>query len=251
MKVLIIEDEKIAADKLERLLMEIDPSMAILGKLDAVQSAVRYLKDNTPDLIFLDIQLSDGIGFQIFDRVKINVPIIITTAFDQYAIKAFKLNSIGYLLKPIRKTELQECLAKYSELKRSEQIDYQLLYEHLRKNTPEYKQRFLVYLGDKILKIDVSDIAYFYIYEKGVYLKTFQNKAYAIDFSLEKLSEILDPKLFFRINRKLIVHVDAISQMTSYSRGRALCVLNPKPDFDLDCLVSVERSSEFKKWLNR
>ncbi|MFO8000888.1 MAG: LytTR family DNA-binding domain-containing protein [Marinilabilia sp.] len=251
MKVLIIEDEKFAADKLGKMLQDINPSIEILAKISSIKESVRWLLQNTADLIFLDIQLSDGISFSIFEQVPTNTPIIFTTAYDQYAIKAFQLNSIAYLLKPIRKSDLEESLKKFEILKSSFDIDFGALLAQLQGNQPGYKKRFLIQIGEKIRKVEVSDIAWFFVMDKTTFVKTFPGKTYPVDFSLDKLESLLNPELFFRINRKYIVNIDAIESMLAYSRGRVKLDLKPAADDKFDTIVSIERSSEFKKWLNR
>jgi two-component system, LytTR family, response regulator LytT len=251
MTVLIIEDESLAADKLELMLKDINPSIEIMAKLGSIKDSVKWLFQHTADLIFLDIQLSDGISFSIFEQVVINTPVIFTTAYDQYAIKAFKLNSISYLLKPIRKTDLVESLQKFQTLKSAFSIDFEMLLANIQGREPDFKKRFLIQIGEKIRKVDVPDISYFYALEKGVYLRTIQGNSYPAEYSLDKLEAVLDPNQFFRINRKYIVNVDCIKSMVAYSRGRVKLELNPKADNELDTSVSIDRASDFKKWLNR
>jgi DNA-binding LytR/AlgR family response regulator len=250
MNVLIIEDEVFAADKLDRMLKEIDPSINISAKLGSVKESSKWLSGNSADLIFLDIQLSDGISFSIFDQVSINTPVIFTTAFDQYAIKAFQVNSISYLLKPIRKNDLTDSLKKYQTLKSAFSIDFDMLLANIQGRDPEYKKRFLIQTGEKIRKIEVSEIAYFYVLDKGVYLRTFQGNNYSIEYTLDKLESILNPSIFFRINRKYLVNMDSIANMVAYSRGRIKLDLKPKADDELDTVVSIDRSAYFRKWLN-
>lgn len=248
MNVLIIEDEAIAAEKLERMLLETEPSIRISAKLGSIRESVNWLLQNNADLIFLDIQLSDGISFSIFEQVNIHTPVVFTTAYDEYAIKAFQVNSISYLLKPIRKSELEESLRKYNILKTAFNIDFNNLLAQIQGREPEYKKRFLIQIGDKIKKIEVSEIAYFYVLDKGVYFRTFQGNSYAVDFTLDKLETMLNPAQFFRINRKYMVNMDAIVNMIAYSRARVKLEL--KPVADDETIVSIERSSDFKKWLN-
>jgi len=250
MNVLIIEDESLAADKLERMLKEVDPSIIVLAKLGSIKESAKWLFQNTADLIFLDIQLSDGISFSIFEQVSINTPVIFTTAYDEYAIKAFKLNSISYLLKPIRKNDLAESLQKYRNLKSAFSIDFDLLLANIQGKEPDFKKRFLIQIGEKIKKIEVSEIAYFYVLDKGVYMRTFQGNSYSIENTLDKLESILNPTAFFRINRKYLVNMDSIANMVAYSRSRVKLDLKPNADDELDTVVSIDRSAEFKKWLN-
>jgi len=250
MKVLIVEDEKFAADRLQKMLAETDPSVKVAGKTGSIKETARWLSRNTADLIFLDIQLSDGISFSIFDQVSVNTPVIFTTAYDQYAIRAFQLNSIAYLLKPLKQAELKESLEKYRNLRSAFAIDFDGLLEQMQGRGPAYKKRFLVQIGEKIRKIEVSDTAYFHILEKSVYLRTSEGKSYPVDYPLDKLEELLDPEQFFRINRKYLVSMRSISGMTAYSRSRVKLTLTPAPDEDAETIVSVERSGDFRKWLN-
>jgi DNA-binding LytR/AlgR family response regulator len=250
MNVLIIEDERIAADKLEQMLKEVNPSIRIIAKLGSISESVKWLLQHTADLIFLDIQLSDGISFAIFEQVNVNTPVIFTTAYDQYAIKAFQLNSIAYLLKPIRKIELSESLNKFHQLKSAFGIDFDLLMSQIHGKNPGYQKRFLIQIGEKIRKIEVSDAAYFYALDKGIYLKTFQDISYPLEFTLDKLENLVNPSVFFRINRKYLVNIASISDMVAYSRGRVKLELKPPADDAYDAIVSIDRSADFKKWLN-
>ena len=250
MNILIIEDEVFAAEKLEQMLFDINPAISVLAKLGSINESVKWLMNNTTDLIFLDIQLSDGISFSIFEQVTINTPIIFTTAYDQYAIKAFQLNSISYLLKPIRKKDLEESLKKYQSLKSAFSIDFEMLLANIQGRKPDYKKRFLIQIGEKIRKVELSEIAYFFVLEKAVYLKTFQGNSYPVEYTLDKLESLINPEKFFRINRKYIVSIDSISNMLAYSRSRVKLELKPNAEEELDTIVSIDRSSDFKKWLN-
>jgi DNA-binding LytR/AlgR family response regulator len=250
MNVIIIEDEKFAAEKLEDMLHEIDPKIKVLAKLGSITESAKWLLQNTADLIFLDIQLSDGISFSIFEQVTVNTPVIFTTAYDQYAIKAFQLNSIAYLLKPIRTSDLAEALKKYDSLKSAFHIDFETLLANIQGKEPAYKKRFLIQIGEKIRKIEITETAYFYVLGKGVYLRTFEGKSYPVEFTLDKLESLLNPESFFRVNRKFLVNMESISKMVAYSRGRVKLELKPKLQDDFDTIVSIDRSSDFKKWLN-
>jgi DNA-binding LytR/AlgR family response regulator len=250
MNAVIIEDETLAADRLEHLLTEIDPSIRVLAKLGSVKDSVKWLMQFQADIIFLDIQLSDGISFSIFEQVAVSTPVIFTTAYDLYAIKAFQVNSIAYLLKPIRKSDLSESLLKLRNLKSAFSIDFEVLLGQIQGRQPEFKKRFLIQIGEKIKKIEVAEVAYFYVLEKGCYLRTFQGKNYPVEFTLDKLETLLDPSCYFRINRKYLVNMAAISNMVAYSRSRVKLDLEPKADDDSETIVSIDRSSDFKKWLN-
>ncbi|MDD4757071.1 MAG: LytTR family DNA-binding domain-containing protein [Prolixibacteraceae bacterium] len=250
MNVLIIEDEIFAAEKLEDMLLEIEPEIIVLAKLGSITESVNWLMQNSADLIFLDIQLSDGISFSIFEQVTVNTPVIFTTAYDQYAIKAFQLNSIAYLLKPIRTADLAESLKKYESLKSAFNIDFETILANIQGKKPDYKKRFLIQIGEKIRKVEITETAYFYVFDKGVFLKTFEGKSYPVEYTLDKLESLLNHESFFRINRKFLVNMESISKMVAYSRGRVKLELKPKPEDDFDTIVSIERSSDFKKWLN-
>jgi DNA-binding LytR/AlgR family response regulator len=250
MKVLIIEDESFAAEKLALMLSEIDPAIEVVAKLGSIQDSVRWLLQHTADLIFLDIQLSDGISFSIFEQVSVHTPIIFTTAYDQYAVKAFQLNSIAYLLKPIRRSELAESLKKYHTLRSSFSIDFDALLARIQGRESDYRKRFMIQVGDKIKKVEATEIAYFFVRMKGVYLRTFQGHSYTLDFTLDKLEQILDPAVFFRINRQYLVNIEAIANMIALSRSRVKLELKPKADDETSTIVSIDRAAEFKQWLD-
>jgi len=250
MEILIIEDECFAADKLEQLLIEIDPSIKIMEKLGSIEKSVQWLLQNSVDLIFLDIELSDGISFNIFNQVTISTPIVCISAHDQYAINAFKINCISYLLKPISKNGLNSCLQKYHILKSNCCIDFDVLLDSIKEKEFDYRKRFLIQTGDDIKKVEVSEIAYFYVQDQVAYLKTFQGHSYPIDFTLDKLEKLLHPDFFFRINRKYIVSVESISNMVAFPRARVKLELKPVVDNEVDTIVSIDRSTDFRKWLN-
>ena len=250
MNVLIIEDEKIAANNLEKMLRQIDSNIYIQSKIDTIEGTVKWLHNNKTDLIFLDIHLADGLCFKIFEQIKVKTPVIFTTAYDQYAIKAFKVNSIDYLLKPIEIQELEQSLNKFKELnqlQKENKIDFNSLIDSFINKT-EYQERFIVRYGQKIKSIKANDIAYFYIKIENVFLCTKDNINYPVDFSLDKLENILDPKYFFRINRQFIVNFSAIENMYSLSKSRIKIILKPKTD--QETIVSYSRLSDFRKWLN-
>lgn len=250
MNILIIEDEDLAAERLERMLQEIDPDMEVRAKIRSVKEAVSWLREHTVDLIFIDIQLSDGLSFSIFDEVHISTPLIFTTAYDQYAIRAFKHNSISYLLKPISKTELKESLEKYEQFRSAFSIDFETLRSIYQGEKPDHKKRFLISIGEKLKKVEVTDIAYFYAMDKSVFCRTFDNKVLPIDQSLDALEELLNPEMFFRINRKFIVNMSSIEQMIAWSRSRIKLELTPSVQDEEGTIVSISRSSDFKKWMN-
>lgn len=251
MKALIIEDEAVAANRLEKQLDEVAPEIKVLAKIGSIKDAVKWLTVNSSDLIFLDIQLSDGISFSIFEQVSIDTPVIFTTAYDQYSIKAFELNSIAYLLKPIRKKDLSESLQKLQKLKSAFSIDFGQLLAEMQGAKPEYKKRFVIQIGNKIKMVETADVAFFYAMEKSVFMKTFGGSSYPLEFSLDKLENLIDSSKFFRINRKYLVNMDAIESMTAWSRSRVKLKMNPAADDEMETIVSVDRSPEFKEWLNK
>ena len=251
MDVLIIEDETIAAERLEGLLTDIDSDLNVVAKIGSVKEAISWLRVHTADLIFVDIQLSDGLSFSIFDVLQVTTPLIFTTAYDQYAIEAFRHNSIAYLLKPIRKKDLAESIGKFRRLKSAFGIDFDALRSIYEEEKKEYQKRFLISVGAKLKRVEVADIAYFYAMEKSVFFKTFEGKTLSIDHSLDALEEMLNPDSFFRINRKYLVNIDAIEEMVLWSRSRIKLFLTPETGRDDDTVVSISRSSEFKQWMNR
>jgi len=251
MNVLIIEDEAVAANRLEKQLAEIAPEITVLAKIGSVKEAVKWLTINSADLIFLDIQLSDGISFSIFEQVTVDTPIIFTTAYDQYSIKAFELNSISYLLKPIRKKDLFESLQKFKKLKSAFSIDFEQLMAEMKGSKPDYKKRFVIHIGSKIKTVETSEVAYFYAMGKNVFMKTLKGNSFPAEFSLDRLENLIDPSHFFRINRKYIINMEAIESMVAWSRSRVKIKLNPPADDEMDTIVSVDRSPEFKEWLNK
>ncbi|MFC0261908.1 LytR/AlgR family response regulator transcription factor [Fontibacter flavus] len=249
MKVLIIEDEKPAANRLKQLILEVLPEAKIDGNLESITAASQWLKTNDePDLIFCDIQLADGLSFEIFNRVKVNSPIIFTTAFDQYAIKAFKLNSIDYLLKPISPKELEGAVQKFKSLQIRPVVDIHQLQELLTPKQKEYKSRFMVKIGEKIQAVQASEASYFLSEERVTFLHTFEGKRYILDYTLDQLEALLDPKQFFRLNRKYIAAIEAISEIHTYSNSRLKIKL--KDCSDNDILVSREKVGAMKEWLD-
>ncbi len=247
MKVLIFEDESLTADRLIQLIHRYDKKFEICAVVESVKDGVEWFENNdTPDIIFMDIHLSDGPAFELFKQVKIDVPIIFTTAYDQYAIKAFKVNSVSYLLKPIDFEDLTESIDKFKKLyadKANDTVDYKTLF-----NIKDYKSRFLVKIGDQLKHISVNKIAYF-IFENGcVDLMSLEGMKLPIEISLDNIEKLLDPKLFFRINRKIIVNFESIGDIHSYFNSRLKVELKPVTDDDV--IVSRDRVAGFKAWLN-
>jgi len=211
MTILIVEDEKLAAQRLKSLIKEIEQPVIILDTINSVENAIRWFKNNDPpDLIFLDIQLSDGLCFNIFKEIEVNSPVIFTTAYDEYALKAFEVNSVDYLLKPVKIEKLRQALDKHNKLKSSSiytglNFDTQKLIESIRNSKPEYTSRFLVNKGNALLIIEISDIAYFHAEDKVVFITTGENKKYVINNTLDQLEKFLEPKKFFRTGRQFLV----------------------------------------------
>jgi DNA-binding LytR/AlgR family response regulator len=249
-RIAIIEDEKIAADNLEKLIRKAVPEARILAVLSSVKQASAWLAANQVDLLFMDIELGDGQSFQIFDQVTVLSPVIFTTAYDQYAIKAFKANGIDYLLKPIDESELQGAIHKYNNLT-NPGIDYSVLREMLTSTQPkrEYKQRFMIQAGSRIRSIAVAEIAYFYYIEKAVFLCTGDNHHYPTEYSLDKLEELINPADFYRINRKMLVSIKSIHKIYSLSKSRIKLELLPA--FTEEVLVSFNKTPDFREWLNK
>lgn len=254
MKVLLLEDEEPASKRLEKMLKEAVPEIEILNTIVSVSSGIRWLTENpAPDLIISDIQLADGLSFEVFKAVPTMCPIIFTTAFDQYAIEAFKVNSIDYLLKPIKKDSLEAAISKYKKLAGTKQAansfsDISKLLEAMSGNTPkQFKNRFVVKYGEHLKTINISEAAYFYTEDKINFITTNEGRRYIIDYNLDSLETMLDPAVFFRINRQYIISINAIAEMFSYSKSRVLIKLNPAAKHET--IVSTERSGEFKNWL--
>jgi two-component system, LytTR family, response regulator LytT len=253
MKVVIIEDEAFAALRLKKMIQDFNPDIQILAELESVAESVKWFKSNPePDLIFLDIHLEDDLSFAIFDQVNISSAVIFTTAFDEYAIKAFKLKSIDYLLKPIVHEELAAALKKYEQFSglHRNSVDLQTLYNLITNSDKKYRERFSISVGTKIKMVEVTDIAYCFVLDKGVYMRTKQGHTFNIDFTLDKLEEMLNPATFFRINRKYLINISSIANMVTWSRSRVKLELKPKADEEFDTVVSVDRSTAFKNWLN-
>lgn len=231
------------------LLNEIENQIEIAGICTSVKESIDWLLKNKVDLILLDIHLSDGLSFKIFEKIKINTPIILTTAYDQFAIKAFELNSIDYLIKPIKVADLKRALQKFSSLQLRSTPDYSTLINLLKHKEPEYRQRFSVNYGDKLKSIDISEIAAFYILNKSLFLICFDKSTYDIIHPLEQIEKELSPKSFFRINRQLIISYDAINKMHFMSNRSIKIELNvPVP---IDSIVSIQRLNDFKKWIDQ
>lgn len=246
MKILILEDEAPAAKRLVKMIQHELPDLVIEDFISSVHDGIKwFLSNEEPDLIFSDIQLSDGTSFEIFAAAKPKCPVIFTTAYDQYALHAFKLNSIDYLLKPIKQTELAAAIAKFNQRKASVLPDINKLLQSYA--APIYKQRFVIKYGEHIKTIPIEETMYFYTEDKVNFLTTAEGRRYVIDFNLDSLETMLDPKFFFRINRQFIISIHAIAEMFAHTKSRVLIKL--KPPCKIETIVSTERSAAYKTWL--
>lgn len=250
MKAIIIEDEKLSAEHLEHLLKRIDSAIEVVAKFDTVKGSIESLnKGITADLIFMDIHLADGISFDIFPKLSHDIPVIFTTAYDEYAIKAFKFNSIDYLLKPIGLSELKGAIEKFNKAKVSKEAvslkDMSRVYEFIQK---QHKSRFLVKIGDGIVSVKAEEVSYFVSEDGVVLLVTQVAKRYALDYTLDELENLLDASKFFRINRKVIVNINSIQKISNYFNSRLKLSLPALGDDE--SIVSRDRVNEFKLWLD-
>jgi DNA-binding LytR/AlgR family response regulator len=249
MRIVILEDEPRAANHLERLLAKVAPNMTVIARLESVRDGVKYLQTNPePELIFSDIQLADGLSFEIYNQVKVRCPIIFTTAYDHYAIEAFKTNGIDYLLKPIEEERLLKAIEK------ARQFSPELVLEKLlamNKPTSEitYKSRFMVKVGDKIKSIPVEEIQVFYSQEKATFIHTLEGRTYCIDYALDEVEPMVNPDKYFRINRKYIVSIQSCSNILAWTNSRLRLKIEGIDDPDI--IVARERVQEFKNWLDR
>ncbi len=250
MRVLIVEDEILAFEKLKRMLYKIDSKIIIINHATSIKEANEYLNDNNQkiDLAFFDIQLSDGISFSILDNNTIDFPIIFTTAFSNYAIRAFKHNSIDYLLKPIQLSDLQLAIDKYKKTTVNNSINIESLLQELRSSGKnDFKKRFTVKIGDHIKIVNIEDIACFYSFSKGTFLTTNDNRNYLIDYTLDSLIDIIDSGVFYKVSRKHIINIDYIKDIVSYSNSRLVIKLSV--DTDDEVIVSREKVKSFKQWI--
>lgn len=258
MKVLIVEDEELAAEGLMQNLRRIAAKVEILAVLDSVREAVRWFSENPmPELAFFDIQLADGLSFSIFEQCQITCPIIFTTAYDEYALRAFKVNSIDYLLKPFEVEDLRKALEKWRLLSGSNvpQPDAEIIRLLMQQMSsqirqPSYKTRFMVKIGDHLHSLNSGEIDYLYSENKIVWLRHQNGRKYLIDYTLEQLEEMLDPQDFFRINRKYILSIGAIKSVAAYTNSRLKVLLKEPPDTE-EVLISREKVEAFKGWLGK
>ncbi len=256
MKILIIEDEPLAAERLSDLILKLDSEIQILDVMDSVRESIEWFQNNdAPDMCFMDIQLADGLSFDIFEKAEVTCPIIFTTAYDEYAIQAFKVNSIDYLLKPVDLDGVQKAFDKYRGLvqqpsTQQKVTDLNLIHQVMNMMNKTYKSRFIVKAGNHITSIPVSEILYFYSEHKTTWLKTQALKKHAIDYTLEQLEDLLDPKQFFRLNRKYLVAYPSIQSILTYSNSRLKVNLHDLPKQE-QILISREKVGRFKEWLDQ
>lgn len=260
MKILIVEDEELAVKKLQKTLASVDDSTEIVGVADSIKSSVDWLQHNPPpDLILMDIELSDGQSFEIFNLTEVKTPVIFTTSYDEFALKAFKVNSVDYLLKPIQKEDLEAALVKFKKMKESfggtitnkqdMSIDH-IVKELQQKLQPkEYRKRFLVKHAQKLVSITCEEIAYFYSDGRLNFFKTSDNRKFVVDYTMDELEDMLDPDKYFRISRSFYVSVASIEKIDDYFGNRLILHLNPP--VDKEALVSREKVTDFKKWMGK
>ena len=255
MRVLVVEDEKSAAKRLLKLLKDIDPAIEVIGIIDTVKGTTSWFgKNSAPDLLFLDIQLADGLSFDIFEQTQISCPVIFTTAYDQYALKAFEVYSIDYLLKPIDKEKLLRSLDKFKNMVRgankTASVDLGTLQNALElMQGRKYKERFIVKYGEHIKSFPVENIVGFYSEEKISFFRNNDGRKYVVDYTMEQIEGLINPDFFFRINRKYIINLSGIEDVVVYSNSRLKLKVQHFNDHDL--IVAREKVQEFKKWLDR
>jgi two-component system response regulator LytT len=247
-RILIIEDEKLAQEHLARLLQVVLPDLHIVGRIESIAQSVAWLRSNQADLIFLDIHLSDGLSFSIFQQIELRTPVIFTTAYDEYALQAFKVNSVDYLLKPIDEDDLRVAVQKFMDL-RVASPDITALLQAMIRPTPTWQERFLVRRGERLFSVRTEQIAYFEGEDRYVYLTKTDGSRYIVDYRLSDLEQLLDPQVFFRLNRSFIVHFSAIEGMVNLSNSKIKVELSPVATRPI--VVSSETCATFKQWLNR
>lgn len=260
MKILIVEDEELAVKKLQKTLASVDDSTEVVGVADSIKSSVEWLQQNpAPDLILMDIELSDGQSFEIFNLTEVKTPVIFTTSYDEFALKAFKVNSVDYLLKPVQKEDLEAALGKFKKMKESFggtittkqdlSIDHIVKELQQRLQPKEYRKRFLVKHAQKLVSVTCDEIAYFYSDGRLNFFKTNDNRKFVVDYTMDELEEMLDPEKYFRISRSFYVSVASIDKIEDYFGNRL--ILHLGPPVDKEALVSREKVSDFKKWMGK
>ncbi len=255
MKILIVEDEELAVKKLHKMLVSLDKEIEVIATTDSIASSVEWLQNNDkPDLALMDIELLDGQSFEIFNQVEVKCPVIFTTSYDEYALKAFKVNSVDYLLKPIQKEDLLAALDKYKKMFASPAtapINMDKLVKELQQKLQpkEFRKRFLVKNVQKLVSIEIEDIAYFYSDGRLNFFKTNDNKKYVVDYTMDEMEDMLDPEKYFRISRSFYVSINSVDQIHDYFGNRLILTL--RPAVDKEALVSREKVTEFKKWMGK
>jgi len=260
MNILIVEDEELAVKKLQKTLQSVDESVEVAGVCDSIKSTVQWLKDNSqPDLILMDIELADGQSFEIFNLTDVKVPVVFTTSYDEYALKAFKVNSIDYLMKPVQKEELAAALQKFRQMKSAyagqdsnvDGLSIENLVKQLQQKLQpkEYRKRFLVKHGQKLVSVDCDEIAYFFSDGRLNFFKTTDNRKFVVDYTIDDLEEMLDPEKYFRISRSVYVSIGSVDKIDDYFGNRL--ILGLKPALDKEALVSREKVTDFKKWMGK
>jgi len=253
MRVLIVEDEVMAAERLQEMVIKAIPGVEVLALVDSISAAVKWFGQNeSPDLAFFDIQLADGLSFEIFEQSSVQCPVIFTTAFDEYALKAFKVNSIDYLLKPIDQDELGAAINKYHNIHSKEEagsFPLQKVDDVLKMLTRQHKSRFVVKIGDRIRSVPADEILCFYSLAKASYIQTIDDRHYVMDHSLEQIEALVDPSQFFRVNRKFIVSMEGIADIISYTNSRLKVTLKHKTEEEI--IVAREKVKDFRQWLEQ
>lgn len=256
MKVLIVEDEDLAVKKLQKTLKSVEPDAEIVGITDSITGTVAWLQQNEkPELILMDIELADGQSFEIFNLTEVKCPVIFTTSYDEFALKAFKVNSIDYLLKPVQKEDLEKSLQKFRSLTSGQQqndgVNMEEIIKQLQQKLQpkEFRKRFLVKNGQKLVSIEVGDIRYFFSDGRLNFFKTADNKKFVVDYTMDELEAMLEPEIFFRISRSFYVSIGSIEKIDDYFGNRL--ILQLRPAVDKEALVSRERVSDFKKWMGK
>lgn len=250
-RALIVEDEKHAAQRLQNILSDVCEDVSIIGQTDSIETSVEWLKNNpSPDLIFMDIQLGDGVSFNIFKEVPVDAWVIFITAYDEYAIRAFEVNSVDYLLKPLKEEDLARSITKYRALSgHKNAFDIDKVLRAITTEKQNYKKRFMINLGSKIKSINTTDIVTFQVMEKATYAFTNEGRSYPVDYSLDAIEEMINPEDFFRINRQAIVNHSGIERISVFSKSRIR--LETRPQSETELLVSSKKSNGFRKWLDK
>lgn len=257
MNILIVEDEELAVRKLKSVVAEVDPSNEVVDDCDSIESTVNWLNNHaTPDLILMDIELADGQSFEIFEKAEVKCPVIFTTSYDEFAIQAFRVNSVAYLLKPVEKEDLESALNKYQQLKefystKAPGFSINNLVEQLqsRLQPKGYRKRFLVKFGTKLISVETQDIAYFYTEGRINFFRTHDNKKYVVDYTIDELQHMIDPDDFFRINRGCFISIKSVEKIDEYFGQRLALQLLPKADEQV--IVSREKVTAFKTWMGK